>query len=179
MSIRSDKLIIGPRLCRFRKTLGLTQTRMAEDLGISPSYLTLMESNQRAMSANVLLRMAERYDFDISSFTGQSDAHLVAEIYETLRTPMFKEMPVSKSEAEELVAASPNAAKAFLKMYNKQRDLAMRGDELASDRDRVELLEQSAEAVESVRHFFQAERNYFPELDAVAQEFSEIGRAHV
>ena len=172
MPIRSEKLIIGPRLRRFRKTLGLTQTRMAEDLGISPSYLNLMESNQRAMSANVLLRMAERYDFDLSSFTGQSDAHLVAEIYETLRTPMFKEMPVSKSEAEELVAASPNAAKAFLKLYNKQRDLVMRGDEFASDRDRVELLEQSAEAVESVRHFFQAERNYFPELDAVAQDLS-------
>ncbi|MDJ0920283.1 MAG: short-chain fatty acyl-CoA regulator family protein [Henriciella sp.] len=176
MSSRPDKLIIGPRLRRFRQTLGLTQTRMAEDLGISASYLNLMESNQRAMSANVLLKMAERYDFDIASFTGQSDAHLVAELYETMRSPMFKDVPVSKSEAEDLVAASPNAAKAFLRLYNKHRDLNLRGNAMEADRDRVELLEQSAEAVESVRQFIEAESNYFPELDAVAQELArELG----
>ena len=35
---KREKLLIGPRLRRFRQTLGLTQARMAEDLGISTSY---------------------------------------------------------------------------------------------------------------------------------------------
>ena len=61
---KSQKLLVGPRLRRFRQTLGLTQARMAEDLSISTSYLNLMEHNQRALSAKVLLRMAEIYDFD-------------------------------------------------------------------------------------------------------------------
>jgi len=179
MSEKNQKLIVGHRLRRFRQTLGLTQTRMAQDLGISPSYLNLMERNQRAMSAKVLLAMAERYDFDLSSFTGESDAHLVAEVYEVLRTPMFKDSPVSKAEAEDMVAASPNAAKAFLKLYGKQRDLSLRSEEQAGDRERVELLEQSAEAVESVRNFFQANRNFFPELDRVAEELSvKLGFDH-
>lgn len=172
MSEKNQKLIVGPRLRRFRQTLGLTQTRMAQDLGISPAYLNLMERNQRAMSAKVLLAMAERYDFDLSSFAGDSDAHLVAEVYEILRTPMFKDTPISKAEAEEMVSASPNAAKALIKLYGKQRDLSLRSEEHAGDRERVELLEQSAEAVESVRHFFQAKRNYFPELDEVAEDLS-------
>ncbi|MBT7397669.1 MAG: helix-turn-helix transcriptional regulator, partial [Hellea sp.] len=46
---RNEKLLIGPRIARFRKTLGLTQSRMAEDLGISTSYLNLMERNQRSL----------------------------------------------------------------------------------------------------------------------------------
>jgi len=70
MATKSEKLLIGPRITRFRKTLGLTQARMAEDLGISTSYLNLMERNQRALSAKVLLKMAEIYDFDIAGFTG-------------------------------------------------------------------------------------------------------------
>ncbi|MBL4719514.1 MAG: DUF2083 domain-containing protein [Alphaproteobacteria bacterium] len=176
MTVRKQKLIVGHRLRRFRQTLGLTQTRMADDLGISASYLNLMERNQRAMSAKVLLSMAERYDFDIANFTGQSDAHIVAEVYETLRAPMFQDAPVSKAEAEELVSASPNAAKALLKLYGKYRDLSMRGDVLAGDREKMELLEQSAEAVESVRHFFQATQNFIPDLDRIAAELSaELG----
>jgi len=100
---------------------------MAEDLGISTSYLNLMESNQRAMSANVLLRMAERYDFNIASFAGQSDAHLVAEIYDALRDPLFKDLPISKTEAEDLVSTSPNTARALLTLYAKHRDSSIRG----------------------------------------------------
>ena len=65
MSSKTDKLIVGPRLRRFRQTLGLTQARMAEDLGISTSYLNLIERNQRALSAKVLLKMAEVYDLSL------------------------------------------------------------------------------------------------------------------
>lgn len=149
---------------------------MAEDIGISTSYLNLMERNQRAMSAKVLLKLAERYDFDLASFAGQSDAQLVAELYEVLSDPLFKNDPVSKTEAEDLVSLSPNAARSFLKLYGKHRDMRLRGTEQASDRDRVELLEQSAEAVEAVRQFIHAKRNYFPELDAVAEELAaELG----
>ena len=176
MAIKDDKLLIGPRLRRFRQTLGITQARMAEDLGISTSYMNLMERNQRALSAKVLLKMAQIYDFDISDFTGAGDSHLVAEVYETLRDPLFKGDAISKNEAEDLVTTSPNTAKALLKLYRKHRDLARRNVDLAPDRDKVELLEQSAEAVEAVRRFIHKQKNYFPDLDAAAEAlFGELG----
>ena len=180
MSLKKEKLLIGPRLRRFRQTLGLTQARMAEDLGISTSYLNLMERNQRALSAKVLLKMAEVYDFDIGDFTGAGDAHLVAEIYETLRDPLFKGDAISKNEAEDLVNISPNAAKALLKLYSKHRDLTRRNTDMAQniagDRDKVELLEQSAEAVETVRRFIHKRKNFFPRLDAAAESLAhELG----
>lgn len=176
MPHKTEKLLIGPRLTRFRKTLGLTQARMAEDLGISTSYLNLMERNQRALSAKVLLKMAEIYDFDMSEFTGAGDAHLVAEVYDTLRDPLFKSERMSKNEAEDLVNVSPTAAKALLNLYEKYRVLTRRNVEMTADRDKVELLEQSAHAVESVRRFIHAHRNYFPRLDQAAEALAaDIG----
>jgi len=173
---KTQKLLIGPRLRRFRQTLGLTQARMAEDLGISTSYLNLMEHNQRALSAKVLLRMAEIYDFNIAEFTGSGDAHLVAEVYEAMRDPLFKGDTISKNEAEDLVNSSPNAAKAFLKLYGQHRDMSRRMTDFTSSRDTVELLEQSSEAVEDVRRFIHSKRNYFQRLDEMAESLSnEIG----
>ena len=169
---KNQKLLIGPRLRRFRQTLGITQARMAEDLSISTSYLNLMEHNQRALSAKVLLRMAEIYDFDIAGFTGANDAHLVAEIYEAMRDPIFKGDTISKNEAEDLVNASPNAAKALLKLYGQHRDMSRRMTDIHAQRDKVELLEQSSEAVEDVRRFIHSKHNYFARLDEAAEVLS-------
>ena len=171
----NEKLLIGPRIARFRKTLGLTQSRMAEDLGISTSYLNLMERNQRSLSAKVLLRMAEIYDFDIASFTGAGDAHLVAEVYETLRDPIFKGDSLSKNEAEDLVSVSPSAARSLIKLYGKHRDATLRDSENKNDKN-VELLEQSSQAVDSVRRFLHKQKNYFPALDVAAEKLAkELG----
>ena len=176
MSGKSEKLFVGPRLRRFRETLGLTQARMAEDLGISASYLNLIERNQRAMSAKVLLRMADRYDFDIAAIAGSSDVQLISDVYDALRDPLFRDAQVTKSEAEDLVGASPNAARAILRLYGKHRDQALRESTQTRDRGQLELLEQSTEAIESVRSFVQDNRNYFPRLDSVAETISdEIG----
>ncbi len=173
MTAKDEKLLVGPRLRRFRQTLGITQTRMAEDLGISTSYMNLMERNQRAMSAKVLMRMAQIYDFDLSTFAGQGDAHLVAEVYETLRDPLFKGDTISKNEAEDLVNTSPNAARALVKLHQKHHDLLRRSMSMTADRDKVELLEQSAEAVDSVRRFIHQQGNFFPKLDAAAEQLAE------
>ena len=42
-----QKIFAGPRIRRIRKARDLTQTAMAAALGISPSYLNLIERNQR------------------------------------------------------------------------------------------------------------------------------------
>ena len=41
---------IGGRLRRLRQERHLTQAQMARELGISASYLTLLESNQRPVT---------------------------------------------------------------------------------------------------------------------------------
>jgi len=71
MDTADRKLFLGGRLKRLRRDLGLTQTAMAGDLGVSPSYLNHIERNQRPVSAQLLLRLAETYDVDLRAL-GQS-----------------------------------------------------------------------------------------------------------
>lgn len=63
------KIFAGPRLKRLRLALGLTQARMAHDLGVSHSYLNLIERNQRPLTAAVLLKLVDIYDIDIRNLT--------------------------------------------------------------------------------------------------------------
>ena len=61
---------IGGRLRRLRQERHLTQAQMARELGISASYLTLIESNQRPVTVRILLRLVERFQVDLSEFAG-------------------------------------------------------------------------------------------------------------
>ena len=157
-----DKLLIGPRVRRLRASLGLTQKRMAEDLGISASYLNLIERNQRAMSAKVLLRLASTYGFDLAEFTDAGDAQLVAKTFEALRDPLFRDVPVSKNEVEDLVGLSPNAARAFNRLWDRREATPAMPGAPATRR-----------AVDQVRDFIQEARNHWPELDATAEALSD------
>ena len=175
MPERRDKLLVGPRLRRLRQTLGLTQSKMADDLGVSTSYLNLIERNQRPMSAKVLLKLADVYDFDIADFSPAGDAHTVTELHDVLRDPAFGLDVLAKNEVEDVVHASPAIAKAILQLHSKYRDLTMRAYSDANplaDREKVELLEQSARSVDAVRGFINDNRNYFPALDEAASKLS-------
>ena len=74
-----QKIFAGPRIRRIRKAKGLTQTAMAEGLGISPSYLNLIERNQRPLTVQLILKLSAVYKVDAEEFqagTGQSIAAL-------------------------------------------------------------------------------------------------------
>ena len=86
------KLFLGPRLRRLRRDLGLTQTRMAEDLGVSPSYLNLLERNQRPVTAQILLRLAEVYDIDIRSLSSDHEAAGARDLTEVFADPLFRDL---------------------------------------------------------------------------------------
>src|SRR5258708_29449500 len=65
------KVFLGARLARLRRERGLNQSQMAEQLGISGSYLNHLERNQRPVTAGILLRLAETFDVDVKSFAAE------------------------------------------------------------------------------------------------------------
>lgn len=173
MTDKSDKkLLVGPRLRRLRQTLGLTQARMAQDLGISTSYLNLIERNQRPMSAKVLLRMSDIYDFDMAGFSGSGDATLVADLHDVMRDPSVAAGKVSRQDIEDVVGISPALAHSFLKLYQGYRSSILRDDAV----DPSELLNESALAVEAVRQFLHTNKNCFPDIDEAAETLAETLR---
>lgn len=168
------KLIIGPRIKRLRTMLGLTQAEFARRLDVSATYVNLIERNQRPVSATVLLKLAEEFDINVAELAQNVDASLVNEVVSALRHPVFGDVQVSKSEVEDLVGASPDAVKAFLRLHERYRELALStysdANHLA-DREKVEILEESARPVETIRQFVHEQNNFFPELDNAASQF--------
>src|SRR5580693_2229381 len=110
------KLFLGPRLRRLRRDLGLTQTRMAEDLAISPSYLNHLERNQRPVTAQVLLRLAEAYDIDIRSLSSDHEASDARDLGEVFADPMFRDLSVARHEVLEVAASAPGVADAIVRL---------------------------------------------------------------
>jgi len=57
-------LYAGAALRRLRRREGLTQAVMAQRLSISPSYLNLIERNQRPVTARVVVELVDQFDYD-------------------------------------------------------------------------------------------------------------------
>ena len=90
MAVGSErKLFLGARLKRLRREIGLTQARMAQDLDISPSYLNHLERNQRPLTAQILLRLADSYDIDLRAFSSGESAPS-KDLGEVLVDPIFR-----------------------------------------------------------------------------------------
>ncbi|MHA1565466.1 MAG: helix-turn-helix domain-containing protein, partial [Alphaproteobacteria bacterium] len=67
------KVMLGNKLRRFRQEQGLLQSEMAERIGISPSYLNLIEHNQRPVTVPLLFKLGQAFDFDLREFAGDDD----------------------------------------------------------------------------------------------------------
>lgn len=52
---------IGKRLKELRKSSGLTQTQIAEYLGVDQSLVTRFENGERAMTTSIIERLANLY----------------------------------------------------------------------------------------------------------------------
>lgn len=161
------KLFLGGRLKRLRRELGLTQTAMATDLGVSPSYLNHIERNQRPVSAQLLLRLAETYDVDLRGL-GQGGAS-EAELAEALSDPVFQGLSVPRHEIVQMADDQPAMADALLRLYRAFADARQR------ERSRVDAPDDSPS--EWVREYIQSRHNHFPELDALGETLHDALRA--
>jgi predicted transcriptional regulator/transcriptional regulator with XRE-family HTH domain len=167
------KLFLGGRLKRLRRDLALNQTRMAEGLGVSPSYLNHLERNQRPVTARILLRLAEVYDVDLRSFSGESDAAGEADLQEVFSDALFKGLAIPRHEVLDLAENAPGAAEAITRLYRAYAE-GRRRAALAPEPGAAAGLDLSP--LSWVRDYVQERRNHFPDLDAAGEALAaELG----
>ncbi|HEY5107936.1 MAG TPA: short-chain fatty acyl-CoA regulator family protein [Caulobacteraceae bacterium] len=160
------KLFLGVRVRRLRRDLGLTQSRMAEDLAVSASYLNLIERNQRPLTAQILLRLAQTYDIDIRSLSSDDEAADARDLAEVLSDPLFRDLAVPRHEIAEVADSSPGIADAMVRLYRAWADRRRLADLGALDRSEDgHGAEPSFTPSDWVRDYIQSQRNFFPELD--------------
>ncbi|WBU64616.1 helix-turn-helix domain-containing protein [Paracoccus aerodenitrificans] len=178
---RGEKLIIGQRLKVLRTTLGLTQAQMAEQLDVSPSYITLIEADQRPASAKLLMRLAQVYDLNVAELAPGTDTQLAVDFAAALKDPALETDGVSRAEIEAVLQASPRIAGALVRVQGRLRDAMMQSQAEESplaDRNKVEVLAQIAKPVERVHDWFYDNRNYMDALDHEAELLAEKHRIH-
>ncbi len=65
-----------PRIKEVRKAKGITQTALAKAMGVSPGYLSMLESGQKALTPRRLLACATALDVNPSDLAPPHDAIL-------------------------------------------------------------------------------------------------------
>ncbi len=166
-----NKIFAGPRIRRIRNGLGLTQTAMAEELGISPSYLNLIERNQRPLTVQLILKLSQTYEVDIGDLRGEQQGS-VAELRGVFSDPLLAGELPGEQELLEIAEAAPNAAAGVIKLYRAYREqhgrLSDLSDLLARE-GRGTGLAGARLPIDEVREVFETRPNYFAALESAAE----------
>jgi predicted transcriptional regulator/transcriptional regulator with XRE-family HTH domain len=163
------KLFLGGRLRRLRRDLGVTQTRMAEDIGVSASYLNLLERNQRPVTAQVLLKLAEAYELDLRSFSAEAEGGAAAGLMEVFADPLFKDLALPRQDIIELADNFPGLGEAVARLYQAYVDRRRMADLGALNPEPEGGGASIVTPSDWVRDHIGAHRNHFPELEEVAE----------
>jgi predicted transcriptional regulator len=107
--------------------VGLTQVDLARRLGLSASYLNLIEHNQRPLTAKLLIRISKVLDVETGVLSDDGERESVSELTEILTDPVFSAGSIEASEIVAAVRTSPAMSNAMLTLYLaycSQRDKA-------------------------------------------------------
>ena len=169
------KIFAGPRVRRIRTSLSLTQTSMAEALGISPSYLNLIERNQRPLTVQLLLKLSSVYKIDLDELQGESKSN-VSLLKEAFSDPLLSGEIPGDQELVDIAEASPNVTNGVLKLYRAYKEQATRLTDLADllAREGHETnLSSTRLPMDEVREKLERRPNYCAHIDEAAEAFHE------
>lgn len=119
----AEKHFLGAKLRKLREARGWTLEACAERLGLSPSYLSQLETNQRPATARVLIALTRAFHVDAGLFDLEGDARLVADLRAASADLAGEAEPPTAAELKQVVASSPRLARQFVTLHQNFRDL--------------------------------------------------------
>ena len=155
--------LIGRTVRRLRGEQGFTQQALAARLGISASYLNLIEHEQRPVTASLLIKLAETLKVDLAALSGSQERQLEGGLREVFADPLL-DQPVDVKDLAALASGSPAAARAVLALYRAWRVAREESSGIALPSGRRILLPN-----EEARDAFHDRANHFPELETAAE----------
>ena len=171
--------LLGAKVRALRRQKSISQVQLADRLGISPSYLNLIEHNRRAMPAPLLIKIAEIFELDLKALSTEQDARTVADLMELFGDPIFEHEDVTTAEVRDLAAHAPVAARSILKLYHAFREAREAADNLAikiSGRSDLTGVDASRMPTEEVSDLIQRHSNHFPEIEEGAEDLLREAR---
>ena len=171
---------LGAKVRALRRREALSQVQLAERLGISPSYLNLIESNRRPLPAPLLIKLAQLFGVDLHTFGADEDARARQRPARGLRRSALRRVPAHLRPTCATWRSTTPASRApcsrSTARIKAQRE-AQRGARVAPRRrGGCRPRPVAACPSEEVNDLIQKHMNYFPELEDGAEELWKKAR---
>ncbi len=164
-------LKIGPKIKAFRRQLGIQANKLSDRLGISPSYLNLIENGKRKIDGDLLLKVCEELKIELSDLTNKSELSLISNLSELLGDELFEDLDILGPEVNDLVNTNPKIARALIKLGDNYKQ---KGQEIVSKVENIsgKIIDgrKASFPGEVVSDFLQENKNYFANLEKFAEE---------
>ncbi|WDR06984.1 short-chain fatty acyl-CoA regulator family protein [Devosia rhodophyticola] len=157
---------IGGRIKRLRRLRGLAQADLAQALGISASYLNLIEHNRRKVTVALLFSISGYFGVEPGELVDGDEGRLLGDLMEAFGDDLFADSDLTNFEIRDLAHSNPAAAKAIVKLYDRYRIITTQTGPTPAPRSEVEPFHLATDAISD---FLQENSNYFPTLEAEAE----------
>lgn len=173
---------LGSKLKALRRSHKVKQIDLARSLGISPAYLNLIENNKRPMHVDVLEKLLNFFDIDMAVFMSASEGvKLQNRVESIIKDPYLQGHSVGTDELE-VLRKNSSLSNLVFSLYdgfkNAQQEMHRLQQRLFSEEEDREGTGQKSEelyildrtAYDEVTEFLEHHRNYFPALEAAAEQ---------
>jgi predicted transcriptional regulator/DNA-binding XRE family transcriptional regulator len=130
---RMQGSIVGTRIRQRRREIGVTQAELARRIGISASYLNLIEWNKRNIAGQLLHKIADALQLPRAELDGASEKRLLEALTEIAHLPSLDALGLEKDRTSELIGRFPGWAKGLAALVRSERQAVTRAQNL-SDR---------------------------------------------
>ena len=86
---KSNDFKLGAAIRRIRRQRKLTQFQLSNSLGISTSYLNLIENNRRNVTGKILVSFAKEFNVELSELAAENDSSLLNDLMEVFSDVIF------------------------------------------------------------------------------------------
>jgi transcriptional regulator with XRE-family HTH domain len=113
--------IVGLKIRETRRALGISQSELARQMGISPAYLNLIEFSKRRIGGRLLKKAADCLDLQTSDLDGAAELRLIDEIHEIAVDPTLRAAAPDPETIEAFVGRFPDWAGALAELHRSER----------------------------------------------------------
>tara|TARA_B100001093_G_scaffold305229_1_gene291091 strand:+ start:1147 stop:2136 length:990 start_codon:yes stop_codon:yes gene_type:complete len=163
------KIFVGRKLRSLRDLHGLTQSKMAAALDISPTYLNLLEHNNRHLTLNVLIKLNAIFDVDMKIFATDETPELQTRLANVFNDPVTATTPISQRDLGDLNKDFPSISEAIINLYDSYNRLHEKFINVKA----TSSPQSNVDPFNSIAQTFDAHQTSFAALEFSAHQFTE------
>jgi predicted transcriptional regulator/transcriptional regulator with XRE-family HTH domain len=165
------RIFAGPKLRALRASFTLKQSDMAARLGISVSYLSQLENDDRPLTPALLEILARDFPLDWQDFEEDAATRRFAALREAAADPLFAS-PLTADQLARIAEQQPALADQFVQLHAAYRNAGQRlqiiDEAMGADQSSGSRLPW-----EEVRDWFHNAGNYVDVLDCAAESLGD------